>query len=377
MFAVSHKGSNAMNMDYKILKIPFRQAVAHSQAKRHSSDSVLIIASEENIIAYGECLPRMYVSRENIETVISFLNQFKQTLEKIGSLNSLKEFMIDNTSVIDLNPAAWCACELAIIDFLAKKDGVTSENFLGLPPLLSNYIFSAVVPKLSDKSFDTAIVRVMKMGIKDLKFKITGNESDYFLDRLKELSTEDGIRLRADANNLWPSVDQCLDYFSKTQIPWYAVEEPLVYHGNAKYLDEIQALAEQIPGFVILDDSFQRKQDIVSLRENPKFIFNLRISKLGGILRTIDLLEYLERNKVIIGCHVGETSLLTRVALSLGKGANVIAREGAYSDHLLQYDPLNPNLKFGFNGSLEIDQQYFSSAMGYGMEYKEDKNVLK
>ena len=64
---------------------------------------------------------------------------------------------------------------------------------------------------------------------------------------------------------------------------------------------------------------------------------------------------------VIIGCHVGETSLLTRAALipAYAAGENLIAQEGAFGDYLVEREPVDPILKFGRNGMLDLSQPYY------------------
>ena len=45
----------------------------------------------------------------------------------------LRQWVSDHRVAIDANPAAWCAIELALLDALARRDGVPIEVFLGLP----------------------------------------------------------------------------------------------------------------------------------------------------------------------------------------------------------------------------------------------------
>ena len=64
---------------------------------------------------------------------------------------------------------------------------------------------------------------------------------------------------------------------------------------------------------------------------------------------------------VIIGCHVGETSLLTRAALipAHAAGESLIAQEGAFGDYLVEREPVDPILKFGQNGILDLNYPYY------------------
>ena len=65
--------------------------------------------------------------------------------------------------------------------------------------------------------------------------------------------------------------------------------------------------------------------------------------------------------QVIIGCHVGETSLLTRAALvvSSAAGESLLAHEGAFGDYLMEREPVSPMLKFGHEGLLDLRSPYY------------------
>ncbi len=64
---------------------------------------------------------------------------------------------------------------------------------------------------------------------------------------------------------------------------------------------------------------------------------------------------------IIIGCHTGETSLLTRAALvaSSAAGESLIAQEGAFGDYLVEREPVDPMLKFGRDGLLNLSYPYY------------------
>ena len=94
-----------------------------------------------------------------------------------------------------------------------------------------------------------------------------------------------------------------------------------------------------------------------------KFIANIKISRVGGLIRALKLIEEVKTLgwPVIIGCHVGETSLLTRAALTAASaaGKNLIAQEGAFGDYLVEQEPAEPMLKFGREGLLNLGFPYY------------------
>lgn len=58
---------------------------------------------------------------------------------------------------------------------------------------------------------------------------------------------------------------------------------------------------------------------------------------------------------LIVGAHVGETSVLTRAALTVARAARdiLVAQEGAFGTHLLLRDVVNPPVMFGPGGMLD------------------------
>ena len=95
-----------------------------------------------------------------------------------------------------------------------------------------------------------------------------------------------------------------------------------------------------------------RTDQLDRLADAPaRWIVNVRVSKMGGLIRSLALIEAARSRGVllIVGAHVGETSLLTRAALTIADhaGARLLAQEGAVGTHLLETDPVQLSAKQG------------------------------
>jgi pimeloyl-ACP methyl ester carboxylesterase len=137
------------------------------------------------------------------------------------------------------------------------------------------------------------------------------------------------------------------------------VEEPLAA-GNAEALSRF-SLETGLP--VILDESLCTEADLDAFADLPgQFIANFKISRVGGLLRTRRLMERVKALgwPIIIGCHVGETSLLTRCGLVAAAmaGDALIAHEGAFGEYLLELEPAFPMLTFRQEGRLDLRFPY-------------------
>ena len=134
----------------------------------------------------------------------------------------------------------------------------------------------------------------------------------------------------------------------------------------------MQDIGAALNANIILDESLLRTDQVKHLAISPQhWIGNLRVSKMGGLLRSLELVREMRRTglRLIVGAHVGETSLLTRAALTVANSARdiLIAQEGAFGSHLLAYDVLEPPLMFGAGGILDADELGVAAQPGFGL----------
>ena len=180
--------------------------------------------------------------------------------------------------------------------------------------------------------------------------------------------TSSTLRVRADANNLWHNAEEAITYLHKLHYSFLALEEP-VRAGDFAAMTRVSAGLD-IP--VILDESATRLEHLDALHDEPhRWIANLRISKMGGLLRSLTFAEAACACGVplIVGAQVGESSLLTRAALCVvnAQRASVLAQEGAFGTHLLVHDVCAAPLMFGNGGLLNSPQP----ATGWGLTMDE------
>ena len=119
---------------------------------------------------------------------------------------------------------------------------------------------------------------------------------------------------------------------------------------------------------IILDESFIYIEDIEKIIPPiANWIVNLRISKMGGLIRSKAIVQKAKELSlpIIIGAQVGETSLLTRAALCIANYSRdlLIAQEGAFGTILLESDICDPSLQFGEKGLL-----HFVPSVKYGFQ---------
>lgn len=274
----------------------------------------------------------------------------------VGDIASLRGWVAVHGAIIDRHPAAWTAAECAILDLLGRVAGCSVEELLGLPDLCGDFQYTAVIGDAEPEAFSAQLEQYRKAGFNRFKIKLSGNSQR---DSLKVAAlVAAGIApamVRVDANNLWSDADAAIDALTALKYPCFAVEEPLRPGDYAGML----RIAQELDTHIILDESLLRSSQLDDLGGlGMACVVNLRVSKMGGVLRSLALLQALREREipVIVGAHVGESSVLTRAALLVAAAAGeyLLAQEGAFGTHLLQHDVAKPPLMFGSGGVLSV-----------------------
>jgi L-Ala-D/L-Glu epimerase len=176
------------------------------------------------------------------------------------------------------------------------------------------------------------------------------------------------LRLRVDADNLWQEVGVAIAYLGHLGRSLAGVEEPLT---SGQYA-ELGRMSAALGCPIILDESVVSTDQLRFLHGAPdQWILNVRVSKMGGLLRSLDVVAAGRARgiRVIVGAQVGETSVLTRAALTVAQaaGSDLVAQEGAFGTFLLEHDVCEPSLMFGAGGMLNPQTYRSLDTPGFGL----------
>ena len=367
-----------MQLKLSQLDIPFTAAFTHSSAVRSATQSVWVTARTGRIVGVGEGCPREYVTGESLASAQIFFADHRKALRSgIDSVDALAEWVDDHNGLIDANPAAWCAVELAMLELIARREEMPVEHVVAAPPTTGEFQYSAVVGDGGSDTFRATVARYRAQGFVDFKLKLSGDpirDRDK-IETLREVANPERLRIRVDANNLWNDVETAVRHLESLDCSLIGIEEPLAAHA----FDDMRRVSEHTGFPIILDESFLRAEHLAEIAGDPqRWVINVRVSKNGGLLRSLALVKAARHAglSIIVGAQVGETSVLTRAGLIVARAAgdHLVGHEGAFGTHLLTIDVATPPLMFGPAGRLDADAHALSTRAGWGLTLRPERD---
>jgi len=362
------------SVDVRRFPVPFRIVFRHASASRSEAANIIVAArGPGGTTGYGEGCPREYVTGETVESAAAFVEKRMPSLiRQVEDLEGLRAWIRAHGDEIDANPAAFCALEIAVLDLLGKIEKQPIEELLGISRLSGTFGYSAVLGNASLSAYRQQAEQYWEMGFRDFKVKVSGDaETDSRKLALLTCHDDADLRIRLDANNLWRDAAKAIGYLKSLDAHVFAVEEPL----RSGDLKGFRQVARECAVKVILDESLARTGQLQALDDPECWIVNLRVSKMGGIIRSLELAHEATRRGIglIVGAQVGETSILTRASLAVMNEhrQSLVAAEGAFGTLLLEQDLTEPCLMFGAGGTLNAENDLDITRSGLGLRIHE------
>lgn len=358
------------------LRIPFVEAFRHSLQERRWSDSVVVrVRDEDGTEGFGEGIARPYVTGETPETMVQHLRQdlwpevVRRELPELadaGALRAVDAFIPDkHTPGVVANHASRAALELAILDCALRRQRTSVAQVL--TPCRTKVVYSGIITAGSLEGTLQHARQMKLVGFTHIKVKV-GFDDD--ADRIRALREVLGpsVSLRLDANGAW-TVEQALralDTLAAFDIA--SVEQPLPRGPIA----ELRRLKAGTPVPIMVDESLVTVDDAEALiAERAVDYFNLRVSKCGGLARSLEIAARAATAgvRLQVGAQVGETAILSAAGRHLAAALPDVAFvEGSFGTLLLTEDVSAEPVKFGHRGEAPV-----LTGPGLGIQIVEDR----
>jgi muconate cycloisomerase len=335
-------------------RIPLKRKVRHASHTRTDNDALLVRCKlDDGTVGWGEGLPRPYVTGETID---SAWDQFG-----IADLARMGERFDDHAATVSLleglslppGPRACfgnsvrCAIEISILDAVSRALQKPLWTVMDAIPAAADVrearervqysaaITSAAIPRAA---FAAAMYRYY--GFHFCKVKVGSRpRSDGAL--LRSIRTVFGrsADLRVDANEAWSADDVERRAAQLRPSGISAIEQPLPH-------EHVAALREIRPRLgvpIVLDESLCSVEDACrAIDDGLCDIFNLRLSKCGGFVRSAQLAAMARAAGLAsqLGCQVGETGILSAAGRHFACSVKDLRYVEGSFDRLLVAEPL-------------------------------------
>jgi muconate cycloisomerase len=246
--------------------------------------------------------------------------------------------------------AAFCAAELALLDWIGRRQGRSAGEAIG-PLRRAEVRYGGVVATEDLEAAKQLAQRMREFGLADVKVKV-GPSLERNL-RLLETVREalgDAVGLRVDANAAWTAPEALEQLEAMARFRLEAVEQP-VAAADVEGMRIVTA-ARLFP--VVADESLCSIEDARSLIETGACdVFNVRISKCGGLLNAARIHRLAVESGIgcQLGAQVGETGILSAAGRHYATRCEGVRWcEGSYGRFLLEDDPTAPDVAMGRGG---------------------------
>jgi L-alanine-DL-glutamate epimerase-like enolase superfamily enzyme len=310
-------------------KEPFRIAPG---ASIESKNVVVKIITDYGVVGWGESSPSERVTGETAETVIRTLDKIAPKLIGMCPLRIEQNVELMD-SLVDKNPAAKAAIDIALHDILGKTGH--KPLFMLMGGYRNEVLTDITLGIKSPKEMAEDAVKAVKKGFKALKVKV-GVDPIEDVERIKMIRDAVGskIQLRIDANQGW-TPRQALEALNKMKKFNIQFAEQPVPAENLKGLVEVR---KNSPIPIMADESVHSPEDALRLIQAEAVDFiNIKLMKSGGILKGRKIAAVAEAAGIpcIIGC-MGESEIGIAAGTHLAAAVKNIQHADLDSDLLLK-----------------------------------------
>ena len=319
------------------------------------SEAILVIAESDNgFTGLGEGTPRQYVTEESLPGCVDAAIKIGRQLtnrewDDSFGLNQLLD-SVSMQPLVQQNPSAWCAVELACLDLFATSRQIPLWRLFADTPVNEYFTHSAVIPLLSTRSLDTFLPVIKSMDMEFVKVKVSTLQEGIKYVSYIRAALGPKPDLRIDANGAF-SANTAIEFIhAADSIGISSFEQPVAKEnlGGLKQVTELGTIA------TIADESMCNMSDMDNLIRNRGCSgFNVRVSKCGGFRESLKLWKHALNNGFFcqLGCHVGETGVLAAAGRHLAALCSKIRYlEGGYAGFTLESDICNEEISFGYQG---------------------------
>lgn len=377
--------------------IRLKSPVRHASFTRHQNDTLIVRCElADGTFGWGEGLPRTYVTGESIESVWRHLEstdfaqlgdrEFTNGFETIAILDELQLAEVaPDCGVVPrecFGNSVRCAIELAVLDAICRSQDVPVSSLFAFVSEAADLLKPITEVRYSGVVTSSQGVRQWRSGLKmklfgfaavKAKVGMVGVDDSQFLRRIRRMVGRK-VDLRLDANEAWRCDEVVKKLNQLAEFSPSAVEQP-VPHSEVAGLADVR---RDVSVPFILDESLCSISDAEeAIRLGTCDLFNLRISKCGGLINCLRLACLAKQHELgyQLGCQVGETGILSAAGRQFACNiAGIRYLEGSYDRFLVKDRLTTQSLTFHYGGRAE---RLAGSGLGIEVDEAEIRRLSK
>ena len=356
------------------LPVKLRRPIRHASHVRHRNDTLIVRCElDDGHVGWGEGLPRPYVTGETIDSVWRHLTAtdfaqladlaFNAPTDIVPAFDRFRLARVNADPDVETRECfgntVRCAIELSLLDAVCRSARCSVGDLLrSLPETAELAVkrqevrYSGVITSSRNAiSQYRSAIRMRLFGFQQVKVKVGADDIDDVacLRRVRRVLGR-GVDLRLDANEAWHADDVAANVRRLEQFQPTCLEQP-VSHGEVAALSDIR---REVTIPIMLDESLCCREDADrAIADGTCDLFNLRISKCGGLISCVRLAALAQQHELgyQLGCLVGETGILSAAGRQFACSiANIRYLEGSYDRFLVRDALTAENLTFGYRG---------------------------
>lgn len=352
--------------------IGLKRSIRHASHHRSETQTLLFrCVLRDGTVGWGEGLPRTYVTGESIDSAWRMISQTDfgdlaaaDFTSAAAAAEQIDLFRFCTTEADAGVVSRGCfgnsvraAAETAILDAACRAENrplsglirqLSKSGTCG-DPIPVNY--SGIITGESPRSLRKSAILMRLGGIRAIKVKVgMAGASDADILRRVRFWSGRNCDLRLDANEAWRGEEAAEKLRPLLAFGPTCIEQPVPHSDVAA----LRQLRDEISIPIMLDESLCCSEDAErAVSGGLCDLFNIRLSKCGGILRSLRLVEFANISQLNwqLGCQVGETGILSaagRHFASVVRGHRFV--EGSYDRFLVRERLTEQDLTFGYAG---------------------------
>ena len=353
--------------------IALKKPVRHASHLRHENETLILrCVMDDGSCGWGEGLPRPYVTGETIDSVWRHLEQtdfsplrdatFSSAQKASQAIDAFRFAEVPADSGIEIREcfgnSVRCALELAMLDAACRMEAITIGDFIQEHPAVADVtsprdevFYSGAVTSMTPGSQWISAIKMRLFAFRQIKVKVgTVGITDADLLRRVRRIVGAAVDLRLDANEAWHCDEVAARVAPLIHFRPSSLEQP-VPHGEVQGLRQVRS---EITVPVMLDESLCCREDAErAIAGEWCDLFNIRLSKCGGISRSLELVRIARQNGLgyQLGCQVGETGILSAAGRHFACNIpDLRYLEGSFDRFLVRETLTEQDLTFRYGG---------------------------